>query len=133
MKKSIRCLILIYCLWIVNSIAGVEKNGNTWTITESSLTVNFNENTFSVDVTKQGGNKWDMDPNSRSDEIIINDNNYSLSDAHSKEFVEYVSGSNIGVLAKLKNFPGATEVEINIYVYVNSVWHRATCLVKLNR
>ena len=60
-----------------------------------------------------------MDRNLRGNEIEINENFYSFSDALQKEFKEYQTDSNSGIQVILKGFPGAADVEIVVYVYID--------------
>ncbi|MBD3289184.1 hypothetical protein GF337_10300, partial [candidate division KSB1 bacterium] len=124
--------LLILLTWLPVFIlhGGVEKNGSIWYIDENSFTVQFNEKDFSVDIQKAGGNKWQMDRNKIHEEIQVNGGWSSLSSAKSKSFSEYQNGNHIGVNAHLVGFPNATEVEMNIYVYVDV--NRDECVIEID-
>ena len=100
-------------------LAGVTRSGSTWTIKENAYTVQFDESTFDVDVSKTGGSVWKMSRESRSQELVINGASRSLTSASSRSFSEYHSGGNHGVMATLKSFSGASSVQIRVYIYIN--------------
>lgn len=119
-QKIIILTILIFTTSFLPLFAGVIKDGNLWRIEENSLTVEFDELTFDVDVKKAGSDFWRMDRTTRNQEIVIQNEAISLASAGTKQFQQLQDGNRIGVQATLRDFRNLTNIEIQILVYVDT-------------
>ncbi|MCI0513088.1 hypothetical protein L0128_07755 [candidate division KSB1 bacterium] len=112
-------VLLFFLLWQLPGFAEVRKEGSKWIISEKSLTVEFDEVTFGVNLTKSGGSTWSMDLNRRNEEVELSGGSCSLSEGYNKEFQSYQAENKVGVQAVIKSFYNHPEVEIEVYVYID--------------
>ncbi len=118
---------LLLCILATTGYADVQQNGSIWYIEENSFSVQVNETNFSVDISKSNSSIWQMNRSITGEEIEVSGSWRSLSDAQSKNFSEYNNGDDVGVKAQLTGFPGASNVELNVYVYIDK--NRNECVI----